>query len=95
MSNGSYRRISGGCFYFEARTLDYHAARVNCESKFFGNGRLFEPRILDMNEKVYKIAREIFKQEPRLWIGVNALVEQRKYTYDKSGLPVSIGKSKF
>ena len=42
-----------------------------------------------MNEKVYKIAREIFKQEPRLWIGVNALVEQRKYTYDKSGLPVS------
>jgi len=40
-----YFIIDGLCLYFEGTTMTFETAKANCETKFDGNGRLFEPRV--------------------------------------------------
>ena len=40
-----YLLIDGVCLYFEGSYMTFDAAKANCETKFDGNGRLFEPRV--------------------------------------------------
>ena len=56
----NYHYINGRCLYFESQQLNYSDARSNCEEKFNGNGRLFEPTNLSINKKAHKIAMEIY-----------------------------------
>ena len=54
--NGEYRTILGKCYYFQKSALNFVDAAVNCESKFNGNGRLFEPKTKKSNNVVVNVA---------------------------------------
>ena len=54
--NGEYITILGKCYYFQKSALNFVDAAVNCESKFNGNGRLFEPKTKKSNNVVVNVA---------------------------------------
>ena len=96
VDNANYRIIHGRCIYFESQKLNYQSARTNCRTKV--SGKLFEPTNYSENEKVHQAAMEVFGDLPttlvknvlwlnegsRIWIGVNDLIEEGKFIYDKS-----------
>ena len=60
IQKANYHYVGGKCLYLETVQLNYSRARSNCKQKFKGNGRLFEPTDLTINEKVHKIAMQVY-----------------------------------
>ena len=71
--NGEYHTITvngnGKCYYFQTNGLDYVSAVDNCKTKFYGRGKLFEPRSKKENDAVVSVAQDISPNKPH-WIGI-------------------------
>ena len=84
-----YQMIDGICVFYEKSRLKYEAAKSNCESKFNGNGRLYEPRSLATLKKVRKTGLDnYFGLCP--YIGINDISEEGTWVYTSDGSPVSM-----
>jgi len=83
-SDSRYHIVDGICLYYEKTYKNFADAKANCETKFNGNGRLFEPKSVAINRKVHKTGRDnnfgYF-----FWIGVKA----NKYASDGSQISIS------
>ena len=51
--------------------MNFEDAKANCETKFEGNGRLFEPKTVATNKRVHKRGRDN-NFGNYFWIGVKA-----------------------
>ena len=83
-SDPKYHIIDEICLYYEKTKLNYEDAKANCETKFDGNGRLFEPRSVAINRKVHKTGYDN-NLGYNYWIGVQA----NKYASDGSQISIS------
>lgn len=89
IEDSKYRLIDGICFFYESTRLNYDTAKANCETKFDGNGRLYEPRSLDTMKKVREtgVANDLGNFP---WIGINDISEEGTWVYTSDGSTVSI-----
>ena len=81
-----YRLIEGNCYFFETTGKNYEAAKQNCQTKFKGKGKMFEPKTLAINEKIHKIAIEDFTSH--YWVGVNDFQSDGTWVYTSNGSPI-------
>ena len=51
-----YEWIDRNCYFFESANMTYSAATANCNFKFNGAGRLFEPKTARTSTLVYHSA---------------------------------------
>ena len=84
----NYRFIDNTCYYFETTYKSYDDAKQNCNTKF-PQGKLFEPKSLSSNKKVYKMALSI-KNHPYWWIGITDKRNEGSWVYDSDGTSVAI-----
>ena len=86
-----YSLIEDNCYFFETtKQQNYDTAKENCKTKFNGmngTGKLFEPKTLDVNEKVHKIAVSDFA-ENWYWVGVNDIQSDGTWVYTSNGSPI-------
>ena len=76
--------VDGFCLYYEKINKTFEDAKANCETKFGGNGRLFEPKTVAINKKVHKTGKDN-NLGLWFWIGVKA----NKYASDGSQISIS------
>jgi len=81
-----YHVLNDHCIFLEKSHKTYEDAKQNCETKFAGHGKLFEPKTWSENQMAYKIAKAI---HPNWWIGVNDKQTEGSYVYESNGLPIS------
>jgi len=74
LSDPDYLIVEEICLFYEKTLMKFDDAKANCETKFGGNGRLFEPQSAAINKKLH-IALEY-----HFWIGVRG----EKYASDAS-----------
>ena len=72
------------CLYYEKAKKTFEDAKANCETKFGGNGRLFEPKTVAINKKVHKTGKDN-NLGYHFWIGVKA----NAYASDGSQISIS------
>jgi len=89
----NYRLLNDGCIFgndccifLEKSRKTYEDAKQNCETKFAGHGKLFEPKTWSENQMAYKIAKATYRY---LWIGVNDKQTEGSYVYESNGSPIS------
>ena len=84
-----YHLVEGICLFYTETELSYEDAKVNCESKFNGYGRLFEPKSRGINKKAHDAGIENGHGN-WYWIGVNDQKLEGSWVYTNSGQPISI-----
>merc|ERR1712008_245436 len=82
----NYHLLNDHCIFLEKSYKTYEDAKQNCETKFSGHGKLFEPKTWSENEMAYKIAKSI---DNKWWIGVNDKQTEGSYVYESNGSPIS------
>jgi len=89
----NYRLLNDGCIFgndccifLEKSRKTYEDAKQNCETKFAGHGKLFEPKTWSENQMAYKIAKAT---SATWWIGVNDKQTEGSYVYESNGSPIS------
>jgi len=82
----NYHVLNDHCIFLEKSTKSYDDAKQNCESKFAGRGKLFEPKTWSENQMAYKIAKSI---QTNWWIGVIDKETDGSFVYESNGSPIS------
>ena len=82
----NYHKLNDHCIFFEKSSKNYEDAKQNCETKFDGRGKLFEPKTWSENEMAYKIAKATYSY---WWIGVNDKQTEGSFVYESNGSPIS------
>ena len=94
----NYSLVQGKCYFFETTKLDHQSARANCNAKFRSEGKLFEPRSLEINSEVFFKAESEFGSlliksptgtgwllnSARIWIGVSDIDDDNIFKYTES-----------
>merc|ERR1712008_348317 len=81
----NYRLLNNRCIFLEKSWKSYDDAKQDCETKFAGHGKLFEPKTWSENQMAFKIAVE----DSGWWIGVNDRQTEGSYVYESNGSPIS------
>ena len=79
----NYHLLNDRCLFFEKSNKNYEDAKQNCETKFGGYGKLFEPNTWSENQMAYKI------EKTNYWIGVNDKQTEGSFVYESNGSPLS------
>ena len=82
----NYHKLNDHCIFFEKSSKNYEDAKQNCETKFDGRGKLFEPKTWSENEMAYKIAK---LTSCCWWIGVKDKQTEGSFVYESNGSPIS------
>ena len=82
----NYHVLNDHCIFLEKTQKNYEDAKQNCETKFGGHGKLFEPKTWSENQMAYKIAKST---DSIWWIGVNDKQTEGSYVYESNGSPIS------
>jgi hypothetical protein len=82
----NYHLLNDHCIFLEKSNKNYEDAKQNCESKFSGHGKLFEPKTWSENQMAYKIAKA---SGSLWWIGVNDKQTEGSFVYESNGSPLS------
>jgi len=70
VSEANYQVIQGGCYYLESNSYqNFEGAKLACNNRFNGQGKLFEPRDATLNLAVSNKARTAFHGNA-YWIGI-------------------------
>jgi hypothetical protein len=85
-SDPNYHVLNDHCIFLEKSNKNYEDAKQNCETKFDGHGKLFEPKTWSENQMAYKIAKSI---RSNWWIGVNDKQTEGSFVYESNGSPLS------
>merc|ERR1711935_366815 len=83
----NYHLVNDHCIFLEKSGKSYEDAKHNCETKFGGHGKLFEPKTWSENEMAYNIAKAAGYSY--CWIGVNDKQTEGSYVYESNGSPIS------
>jgi versican core protein len=82
----NYHVLNNHCIFLEKSRKTYEDAKQNCESKFSGHGKLFEPKTWSENQMAYKIAKA---SGSLWWIGVNDKQTEGSFVYESNGSSIS------
>ena len=87
----NYKYILGNCFYFEATAYNFTKSSENCKNRFgdFGIGRLFEPRIEILNNKVITEARKTIGGSDFFYLGIQDSNSQNNWQYVSNNKTIS------
>ena len=83
----NYHLLNDRCIFLEKSEKSYEDAKQNCETKFGGHGKLFEPKFWSENQMAYKIVKAI---RSNWWIGVNDKETEGSFVYESNGSPISL-----
>ena len=86
--NLKYKKIGRKCFYFEKKELNYNDAKINCQEKLYGLGKLFEPNTRAVNDKIAQMFVSLFGSITWPHIGVTDVSQEGKFVYN-TGLPIN------
>ena len=85
-TNPNYQAIDNICYYFETKPKTYDDAKQNCNTKFT-QGKLFEPKSLASNKKVYLAALDTKNID--WWLGINDKRNKGSWVYDSDGSSIA------
>ena len=57
----NYHILNDHCIFIEHTSKSYEDAKQNCQTKFAGHGKLFEPTTWSENQMAYKLAGKVTK----------------------------------
>ena len=83
----NYHLLNDHCIFLEKSDKTYEGAKQNCETKFGGHGKLFEPKTWSENQMAYKIGLQSFGVN--WWIGVSDRQTEGSFVYESNGSPIS------
>ena len=87
-----YRYIQGNCYYIEGTSYNITEASENCRNRFQGlakGGRLFEPMITILNDKVIQEARKTVTTSHNFLLGIQSANSQNNWQYLSNNKNVS------
>jgi hypothetical protein len=82
----NYHVLNDHCIFLEKSGKNYEDAKQNCETKFGGHGKLFEPKTWSENQMAFKIAKAT---DSNWWIGVSDKQTEGSFVYESNGSPLS------